>query len=142
MSNQQIDPRDVFIKCSIFVLVTTVTTRAIMEKVGNNDGRGCPDLSGPIIALIAYAITSFYLAYNAYKMFSVNMWTFVFLVALSMLSFAVFIAYIPFAIKLQNKSSSDTKCLDEMNKNIIGIADAVSNGILAIFAFYIVNMNK
>ncbi len=56
-------------------------------------------------------------------------------VLLAILNFAIFISYIPFALKAQNHdSATDTECLTTENKNAIETMELIISGVLIFLA--------
>lgn len=126
----------------IFALVNaaTLVSRSVMAKVGNNDGSGCPDVSGPAIACSIYGVSFLTLLFltvsNRTKLLE-NKLTFGLLVILILMNMAIFIAYIPFIVKAKDKSSGDTECLTTANKDAIEYMELIINGTLVIFSIIV-----
>jgi hypothetical protein len=127
------------------VNVATLVSRSVMAKVGNNNGSGCPDVSGPAIACSFYGVSFLIILgltfSNRTELLS-NKLTFTLLVIIILMNMAIFIAYIPFTIKAKNKSSTDTECLTTENKDAIEYMELIINGSLVILSIIVGIMNS
>jgi len=135
------DPKNTLLLAFSFLTIASLISRSVMVKVDKNDGNDCPDVSGPAIAASFYGLTMLFMAYFAlfkrdhpnYKMIHI-----IGFAAIAILCLAIFIAYIPFAIKSQNKSSSDKECLPDVNKKAIEYMELILMGVLALTSFVVI----
>jgi hypothetical protein len=135
------DPKNTLLLAFSFATIATLVSRSVMVKVDKNDGNDCPDVAGPAIAATCYGLIMLFMAYFAffkrdhpnYKMIHI-----IGFASISILCLAIFIAYIPFAIKSQNKSSSDKECLPEVNKKAIEYMELILMGVLALTSFVVI----
>ena len=110
------------------ITLATASSRAVMEKVGNNDGSGCPDVSGPAFVLFVYGLNMLILIVLTIKgkmnneLSGLKFGVFIILIILSL---GIFVAYIPFAIKANNKGPNDKECLTSENKDAIETMELV-----------------
>jgi hypothetical protein len=122
----------VFAMVSIGVLIS----RSVMEAVGNNDGKDCPKVGGPALACTWYGLTMLVLIGMVVKMRMdkklENNLKFGLFILLIICTMSIFIAYIPFTIKAQNHSSTDTECLTNENKDAIEVFELIINAALII----------
>lgn len=122
----------------VFAMISigTIISRSVMAAVGNNDGKDCPNVAGPAIASSWYGITMLVLIGMVVKLRMnkklENNIKFGLFVVLIICNMSIFISYIPFAVKAQNKSSSDTECLKSENKKAIETFELIINGLLII----------
>jgi hypothetical protein len=134
------DPKNALLLAFSFITIASLVSRSVMVKVDKNDGSDCPDVSGPAIATTFYGIAMLCMAYFAlfkrnhpyYKMAHI-----IGFAAIAILCLAIFIAYIPFVVKAQNKSSSDTECLPETNKKAIEYMELILMGVLILTSFIV-----
>lgn len=128
-----------FVSISICILVS----RSVMEAVGNNDGKDCPNVAGPAIACTLYGVSVLMLIVliimNRKELSGFKIGAFG---LLALLNFGIFIAYIPFCVKAKNHdSSTDTKCLTKENKDAIEKMELIITGILILLAPIMLYMN-
>lgn len=132
------DPKNALLIAFSFITIASLVSRSVMVKVDKNDGSDCPDVSGPAIATTFYGITMLCMAYfavfkkNYYKMAHI-----IGFASIAILCLAIFVAYIPFAVKAQNKSSSDKECLPETNKKAIEYMELILMGVLILTSFVV-----
>ena len=110
--------------------VSTLISRSVMTTVGNNDGKDCPKIGGPVLACSFYGLSMLILIGMTIKAKMDNKLNNIKLALFGLLiicNISIFIAYIPFAIKSQNQSSSDTECLTKENKKAIEIFEIIIN---------------
>jgi hypothetical protein len=125
---------------STFALINVagLVSRSVLTKVGKNDGKDCPDISGPIIACVIYGITLLSLIGLTVKARidgQLNNNIHLGLLGLMIiLVIAVLISYIPFIIAIKNKSSTDTECLREDNLKAIQYLELFINGTLVLLS--------
>jgi amino acid transporter len=126
-------PEKILLFLYVMITASNLISRSVMEKVGDNDGSDCPDASGPIIACIFYGLNMFILIgltvkgkmNNELSPLKLGV-----LILLIILCLAVFVSYIPFSIKANNKSSTDKECLTDENKNAIETMEIIISGAL------------
>ena len=118
--------------------VAGLVSRSVMTKVGNNNGKDCPDISGPIIACVIYGITLLALIgltikarMDGYLNNNIHLGLLGLLIVLVV---AVLISYIPFIIAIKNKSSTDTECLRNDNLKAIQYLELLINGSLVLLS--------
>jgi hypothetical protein len=135
------DPKNALLLAFSFITIASLVSRSVMVKVDINDGKDCPDVSGPAIATTFYGLTMLFMAYfaifkrnNPYY----NMTHIIGFAAIAILCLAIFIAYIPFTVKSQNKSSSDKECLPEVNKKAIEYMELILMGVLSLTSFFVI----
>lgn len=121
-----------FISINLCFLVS----RSVMESVGDNNGKDCPNVGGPALACSLYGVSFIILiamiVMNKDKLNPVKIGAFG---LLAILNFAIFIAYIPFTVKAKNHdSATDKECLTSANKDAIEKIELIINGILIILA--------
>jgi hypothetical protein len=118
--------------------VAGLVSRSVLTKVGKNNGKDCPDISGPIIACVIYGITLLSLIGLTVKARidgQLNNNIHLGLLGLMIiLVIAVLISYIPFIIAIKNKSSTDTECLREDNLKAIQYLELFINGTLVLLS--------
>lgn len=134
------DPAKILLIIFALFNAAFLVSRSVMKKVGNNDGSGCPDVSGPAIACSLYGlamITLIILTITNRYLLTENKLIFGMLIILILLLLAIFVAYIPFCIKAKNKSSDDTECLTSANKDAIEYMELIINGVLVIFSIIV-----
>lgn len=114
------------------IMMGYLVSRSVMKAVGNNNGSECPHIAGPIIACILYGISFILLAAITWQsrnnIGKLRLGTSVLLTALV---FGCCIAYIPFILSIQDKSS--TQCVKEANKDAIDYMELIMVGLLSIF---------
>lgn len=114
--------------------ICILTSRAVMEAVGNNDGKDCPKVGGPATACAFYGISVLLLIgliikYRE-KLSGLKIAAFGLLAAVNL---GIFVAYIVFSVKAQNhNSSTDTECLTNENKDAIEIMEMIITGVLIV----------
>ena len=122
----------------LFMMITigNLISRSVMESVGSNDGKDCPKIGGPALACSWYGLTMLVLIGMVVKLRmdkklenNVKLGLFVLLIICNM---SIFIAYIPFSIKAQNQSSTDTECLTSENKDAIEKLELILSAALII----------
>lgn len=111
-----------------------LVSRSVMESVGNNDGKDCPNVGGPAFACTLYGLSFLMLIgmiiKNKDKLNGVKIGAFA---LLSILTLSIFIAYIPFTVKAQShNSATDTECLTSYNKDAIEKMELIISGVLVI----------
>ena len=122
----------------LFMMITigNLISRSVMESVGSNDGKDCPKIGGPALACSWYGLTMLVLIGMVVKLRmdkklenNIKLGLFVLLIICNM---SIFIAYIPFSIKAQNQSSTDTECLTSENKDAIEMLELILSAALII----------
>jgi hypothetical protein len=122
----------------LFMMITigNLISRSVMESVGSNDGKDCPKIGGPALACSWYGLTMLVLIGMVVKLRmdkklenNIKLGLFVLLIICNM---SIFIAYIPFSIKAQNQSSTDTECLTSENKDAIEKLELILSAALII----------
>ena len=118
-----------------FSLITSanLVSRSVMAKVGNNDGKDCPNPSGPLIAAILYMITMIYLAVMLFmKRESLKTLHKIMIGLLGLLCLIIFIAYLPFISSTNQEKKSE--CLTDDNKKAIEYSELILSGVLILFS--------
>ena len=129
-----------FFSMNICILIS----RSVMEAVGNNDGKDCPNVGGPATACAFYGISVLLLIgliikYRE-KLSGLKIAAFGLLAAVNL---GIFIAYIVFSVKAQkHDSSTDTECLTNANKDAIEKMELIITGILTFILTPIMNFMK
>lgn len=128
-----------FFSISACILVS----RSVMEAVGNNDGKDCPNVGGPAFACSLYGVSVIMLIVliimNKKELSGFKIGAFG---LLAVVNFAIFIAYIPFCVKAKNHdSATDTECLTNENKNAIETMELIITAILIILTPIMLYMN-
>lgn len=138
-------PEQILLSTFALINVATLISRSVMQAVGDNkDGKDCPNVAGPAIACSVYGISMLILIGLTIKakmdgqLNNLKLGLFVLLI---LCNIGVFISYIPFAIKANNKSDSDTECLTDENKKAIEIMEMLMNGVLVILTPIMLFMN-
>jgi hypothetical protein len=135
------DTKNALLLAFSFITIASLVSRSVMVKVDKNDGKDCPDVSGPAIATFFYGLTMLFMAYFAFFKRNnpyYNMTHIIGFSAIAILCLAIFIAYIPFAIKSQNKKSSDRECLSDVNKKAIEYMELILMGVLSLTSFFVI----
>jgi len=120
--------------------LSALVSKSVMAKVGENDGKNCPDLMGPAFACGIYFITLLFLIFLTVKTRSgghLNNFNFGLLCLIIIIVLAVTISYVPFIYHIQNKKPTDTECLDKNNKKAIEYLEILINASLVLFSFII-----
>jgi hypothetical protein len=121
-------PEKILLMLYVMITMASSVSRTVMEKVGNNDGSGCPDVSGPAFACSLYGLNMLILIGLTVKGKMNNELSglkFGIFILLILLSLAIFVAYIPFTIKSNNKGPNDKECLTKQNKDAIETMELV-----------------
>lgn len=124
---------------TIFAMIGigTLISRSVMESVGDNNGKDCPNVAGPAIACSWYGLTFLVLTGIVIKLKMdkklENNIKFALFILLIICNLSIFIAYIPFAIKSNKKNENDTECLTNSNKDAIEKFELIINGALILF---------
>uniref|UniRef100_A0A6C0I7H8 Uncharacterized protein n=1 Tax=viral metagenome TaxID=1070528 RepID=A0A6C0I7H8_9ZZZZ len=114
------------------IMIGYLVSRSVIKAVGNNNGSNCPHIAGPIIACIMYGISFILLgAITWQSRNNIGKFRLGISVLLTALVFGSFIAYIPFIISINDKSS--TECVKEANKEAIDYMELIMVGLLSIF---------
>lgn len=129
-------PPKVLLMVYILVGICTIISKSVMAKVGENNGKDCPDDSGPIIATVFYGITclflfifSFYYFSQGYKLYGV------FFMLLFVVAGVIIAGY---SIFITKQGDSPTECLPNQIKQMIDISEIALMGILTLFTLFTV----
>lgn len=121
--------------------VASLVSRSVMTKVGKNDGKDCPDISGPSIACVIYGLTLIFLIGLTVKArMDGNLNNNIhlgLLVLLICLIFILFICYIPFIIAIKNKRTTDNECLRDDNLKAIQYSEILVNCSLVLLSIVV-----
>ena len=128
-----------FVTINLCILVS----RSVMEAVGNNDGKDCPNVGGPAFACTLYGLSVLILisliVMNRDKLSGIKIGTFG---LLAILNFGIFIGYIPFAVKAKNHDSAiDNECLTNGNKDAIETMELIITAVLIVLTPIMLYMN-
>lgn len=121
------DIKDIVLFSTIFFILANTVSRFVMAEIGDNKPNNCPKVAGPIFVCILYAIGSIGLGIltflNRNVLSTVN---FTLAVLLSLLSFGLSIAFIPFIVE-SNKNINDKKeCLTDANLKAINYMEPIT----------------
>lgn len=137
-------PEQILLSTFALINISTLISRSVMQSVGNNDGRDCPNVGGPAVACVAYGISMLILIGLTIKakmdgqLNNVKLGLFVLLI---LCNIGIFVSYIPFAIKASKKSDTDTECLTSENKKAIEVMEMMMNGVLVVLTPIMLFMN-
>jgi hypothetical protein len=128
-----------FVSINICILVS----RSVMEAVGNNDGKDCPNVGGPAFACSLYGVSVLilitFIIMNRNNLSGIKIGLFG---LLAILNLGIFIAYIPFAVKAQGHDSAiDNECLTNANKDAIEKMELIITGVLIVLTPIMLYMN-